>query len=42
MAKQRWRCTTKPHGDCPEGCDHAFEGHGATKREAKDAAERGC
>jgi hypothetical protein len=42
MAKQRWRCTTKPRGSCPEECERIFEGSENTKQAAKDAAEQAC
>jgi hypothetical protein len=40
--KPRWKCTTKPRGDCPDNCQEVFTGYGATKDDAKDDAEGKC
>lgn len=40
--KQKFRCTTKPRGNCPPQCQERFIGYGETYEIAKDAAEAAC
>ncbi len=40
--RKKWRCTAKPRGCCPEGCDKPFEGFGDTRKEAYNAAFSAC
>jgi len=40
--RHKWRCTAKPRGCCPEGCDRPFPGYGDTYRAAYDAAFAAC
>ena len=41
-AKWRWKCTTKPRGNCPAHCQVRFIGYGLTRESAKQASERAC
>src|SRR5438128_6465499 len=40
--KRRWKCTTKPRGNCPNQCKRVFTGFGATKQDAKSSSEKSC
>jgi RHS repeat-associated protein len=38
----KWKCTTKPRGDCPSQCQVVFVGYGATRDAAKAESEGSC
>ncbi|MBI3821597.1 MAG: hypothetical protein HY289_02845 [Planctomycetes bacterium] len=44
MAKKKWRwkCTTKPRGNCPPHCKVRFIAYGPTYDDAKRASEEAC
>jgi len=40
--KKTWKCSAKPRGHCPKGCDKPFGSNGTTRDEAKKAAFEAC